>query len=191
MVFVVFDAGTPRPFQPPPSRPAVASVDAATPARAVTPEAGVSRAVVAAYATEGKTPAQRKPARTVAQIMTSPVHTLLPDTTVAEAQTFCRAHGFRHLPVHTVSRTLAGIVSDRDLLAVPPDQADKWVLHVMTKRVLTATPDTELREVAKVMVTERVSALPIVDKQQTVVGIVTTADLLRCIVNDAPLDLWI
>ncbi|TPV95239.1 MAG: CBS domain-containing protein [Myxococcales bacterium FL481] len=143
----------------------------------------------AAYVAQ--TPPQRRPARTVEQIMSSPVHSLRPDATVAAAQQFCRDHGFRHFPVHTVSGGLAGIVSDRDLLAVPPDEADKWVLHVMTERVLTATVDTPLREVAKVMVSERVSALPVVDAEHLVVGMVTTADLLRCIVNEAPLDLWV
>ncbi len=37
---------------------------------------------------------------------------------------------------------------------------------------------------------ERVGALPIVDDDRSVVGIVTTTDLLRAIVNEAPIDLW-
>ena len=200
MGFIVFDGGNFRPYEsrPVPPRPAVGSiaqVGASKPIKdqaIVDHETGKSHAAVRAYTGQATVSTQRQRARTVAQIMSSPVEILLPDTPVQRAQALCQQRGFRHFPVQTVSGTLTGIVSDRDLLAVPSTQGDTWILRVMTKRVLTASPDTELREAARVMTQERVNALPILDdSSQKVIGIVTTSDLLRCIVNEAPLDLWI
>jgi len=124
-----------------------------------------------------------------AQIMVQPVVSAHPDMSVSEVQQVFRQHRFRHLPVLTISGSLAGMVSDRDILPVAPGQEAGWVLHVMSKKVLTASPDTPLRDVARVMAAERISALPVLDGQG-LVGIVTTSDLLRCIVHEGPVELW-
>jgi acetoin utilization protein AcuB len=60
----------------------------------------------------------------------------------------------------------------------------------MTTHVLTATPTTEIHELARVMLAERISALPIIDGNHTPVGIVTITDILRCVMLRAPLELW-
>ena len=60
----------------------------------------------------------------------------------------------------------------------------------MSREVLTATPDTPIRDLARMMVHAKVGAIPIVDEHRVVVGIVTTTDVLGCVVNEAPLDLW-
>ena len=50
---------------------------------------------------------------------------------------------------------------------------------VMTTAVVTAHPDTPVRELAKLMVDHRVSGLPIADEAGRLVGIVTDGDLYR------------
>jgi len=50
---------------------------------------------------------------------------------------------------------------------------------VMTTAVLTAPPDTEVREIARTLLERRVSALPIVDEQGTLRGIVSEGDLIN------------
>src|SRR5208282_1483770 len=57
---------------------------------------------------------------------------------------------------------------------------------VMTRNVATVRPDTTLRQVARVLVSRRISGVPVTDAAGGVVGMVTEADLLR---PDATMDL--
>jgi CBS domain-containing protein len=50
---------------------------------------------------------------------------------------------------------------------------------IMTTAVVTAHPDTSVRELAKLMVDHRVSGLPVVDEANRLVGMVTDGDLYR------------
>lgn len=59
------------------------------------------------------------------------------------------------------------------------------VVDLMTARVVTAMPGTELKHAAELMVKHRVSGLPIVDSIGTLVGMITEADFLRMEVEGA------
>ena len=61
---------------------------------------------------------------------------------------------------------------------------------IMRGDVLTATPETSLRDLLRVMVHAELSALPITDAQRRLVGIITTSDILRTIEELDDLDLW-
>jgi CBS domain-containing protein len=50
---------------------------------------------------------------------------------------------------------------------------------IMTKPVITVTPETKIAEAARLMLQHRISGLPVVDDSGRVVGIVTEGDLLR------------
>ena len=50
---------------------------------------------------------------------------------------------------------------------------------IMTKPVITVTPETKIAEAARLMLQHRISGLPVVDDRGRVVGIVTEGDLLR------------
>lgn len=50
---------------------------------------------------------------------------------------------------------------------------------VMTQTVISVSPDTELREIARLLLEHRISALPVVDEEHKVLGIVSEGDLLR------------
>jgi acetoin utilization protein AcuB len=91
------------------------------------------------------------------------------------------------------------MISDHDLLPFahelesvksPGSSAGQKLAPVMSTRVLTATPTTEIREIAGVMLDEHVSAVPIVDSARHPLGILTTSDILRAIVRRSPLELW-
>ena len=86
---------------------------------------------------------------------------------------------------------VVGIVSDRDLLVLPETDDDRLVGEVMTKNLIAATLDTEIRDIAQVMVCSHVHCLLILSGDETLEGIITSADVLKCIVNRAPLDLWV
>src|SRR5215472_2878388 len=66
-------------------------------------------------------------------------------------------------------------------LALPTRRKERRMraTDVMTSQVVTATPQTTIQDVAKLMINNRVSGLPIVDGDRKLVGIVTEGDLLR------------
>ncbi len=143
----------------------------------------------------GEDPSHRARVRSAAQLMTSPVIALGPEAPLADAARLLNEHGFHHLPVVDDAQRIVGILSDRDLLrggqAAAARHGRGRVGDLMSTELLTATPDTSLREVARVMTEERIGALPLVDEEQHLLGILTTTDILRGLLRGAPLELWI
>ena len=153
---------------------------------------------IASYHHGEQTRAVRQPAVTAAQIMTAPVVTLAPDATLDEAWQLFRTRRFRHVPIAAANGTVAGILSDRDLMrealaraAGPPATWAASVREVMATDVLTARPEATIRQVARVLFDERIGAMPIVDASGVLAGILTRSDILRAVLGSAPLELWI
>ncbi len=139
-----------------------------------------------------------KPALLAQDLMTSPISWLPSDSTLLEAWTVMKRQGIHHLPVTSVDGTLVGTISSHDLLPYahelesvnqPGPAAEHKLPHMMSSRVLSATPTTEIREIARIMLEEQVSGIPILDSSRHPIGILTTSDILRAIVHRSPLDL--
>lgn len=52
-------------------------------------------------------------------------------------------------------------------------------IDVMTTNVVTVSPDTDVRTIAELLLARRISAVPVVDHEDRVVGIVSEGDLMR------------
>ncbi|MBT5829162.1 MAG: CBS domain-containing protein [Candidatus Latescibacteria bacterium] len=153
---------------------------------------------ISAYKEQVKHPSKPKLAVRAEQIMSASVVSIDPDTSLNDVRKLVRSRRFRHVPVVTSEGFILGVVSDRDLFALPNDGDDtsetielRLVADIMSKSVLTATPDTNIREIARVLFEERIGCMPIVDEEGLVVGIITRSDILRALIKHAPLDLWI
>lgn len=140
-----------------------------------------------------------KPAVLARDLMSAPVLALPSDSTLLDAWASMSHKGFHHIPVTSMHGTLVGMVSYRDLLHHVPElitasdkrQASKRRLaEIMTSRVISATPTTEIREIARVMLDEGIHAVPILDHNRRLVGILATRDLLLGIAHHGPLELW-
>jgi acetoin utilization protein AcuB len=140
-----------------------------------------------------------KPALLAQDLMTSPAIWLPSESTLLEAWTTMQHKGIHHLPVMSVQGVLVGMVSNHELLPYahdlesvdsPGPSAGHTLTRVMNSQVLSATPTTEVREIAHVMLDEQVNAIPILDSSRHLVGILTTSDILRAIVHRSPLELW-
>lgn len=135
---------------------------------------------------------ERKPAIVAAQIMSSPVVTLQAGASLEEAKQLFASRRFRHVPVRSKEGKLVGVLSDRDFLTSRYRlQSGEEVREIMTTNILTARPEARIREVAGVMIRERIGSMPIVGDQGVLEGIITRSDILRTIVNTAPLELWV
>ncbi len=153
------------------------------------------------YQQSGKQPQQPERMIYAYELMTSPVAMISPKDSLNHVWTLMCQHRFRHLPVSEDGVHLKGILSDRDLLQHAPDITgkvttrsqpveQKTVSQIMTRMVLAAYPDIEIREVTRTMCTERIGYLPLLSSNGAVVGILTRSDILRVVMNNATLDLW-
>ncbi|MBF0225550.1 MAG: CBS domain-containing protein [Desulfobacterales bacterium] len=143
--------------------------------------------------TEAQLPNGKTPPLLAKNIMSRPVSYLFPDTTIEQAWTLIKDNRFRHVPVISRGKKkLVGIISDRDLLKlVPKAENIEYISQMMKTKVLTATPDTEIKQIAKVLFEERIGSMPIVEENGDLVGLITRSDILRAIVNRIPEDLWV
>jgi acetoin utilization protein AcuB len=120
--------------------------------------------------------------------MTPAPHTIGRDQPLALAQERMRSLGVRHLPVLDGGR-LVGVISQRDALLVETlrdvDPTKVPVEDAMSTDVRTVPPETPLRDVARDMA-EHKYGCALVAEGTHVVGIFTTVDALRALVDLAP-----
>ena len=130
----------------------------------------------------------------LSEIMNRTLITVDTHTSLRRAQRMLDQHNIRHLLVMDGKR-LVGIVTDRDLRKAAPSSKSPLttsereefmdelkVVEVMSRKLITASSTTTVREAAKAMVREKIGCLPVVDGH-TLVGIVTETDLLGILVR--------
>lgn len=118
----------------------------------------------------------------VIDVMQREVRVAKPDDTVQQVAQLMRAEDTEVLPVSEGDR-LVGMVSDRDvalrLVAEGRDPGRTKVREVMTPDVQYVFEDEDLGEVAETMSERQVRRLPVLDRQQHFVGVVSLSDLAR------------
>ncbi|MCC5608686.1 CBS domain-containing protein [Nostoc sp. CHAB 5834] len=116
---------------------------------------------------------------TARDLMSSPVRTILPETTIAEAQRILLRYGHSGLSVVDIQGQLVGIISRRDLdIALHHGFSHAPVKGYMTTNLKTIAPDTTLPQIESLMVTYDIGRLPVLENEQ-LVGLVTRTDVLR------------
>lgn len=125
----------------------------------------------------------------VRDIMVKEVATLDVNDELSLANDIMRLGRIRHLPVVDGAR-LVGIISERDLFRSSLAQALGYetkatreimktlrIKDVMVTKVITVSPDTELKTAVKMMVDHKIGCLPVVEGDR-LVGLVTETDIL-------------
>ncbi|AFZ60131.1 CBS domain-containing protein [Anabaena cylindrica FACHB-243] len=116
---------------------------------------------------------------TARDLMSSPVRTIRPETTIAEAQRILLRYGHSGLSVVNPHGQLVGIISRRDLdIALHHGFSHAPVKGYMTTNLKTITPNTTLPQIESLMVTYDIGRLPVLENEN-LVGIVTRTDVLR------------
>ncbi|MCP9881502.1 magnesium transporter [Cyanobium sp. Alchichica 3B3-8F6] len=85
------------------------------------------------------------------------------------------------------SRHLSGMLSLRDLVVADPEAR---IGDVMTREVVSVGTDTDQEEVARAIQRYDFLAIPVVDREQRLVGIVTVDDVIDVIEQEATRDLY-
>jgi len=140
---------------------------------------------------------QREPIYHTYQLMSSPVMTIHPEVNIVEARQKFHDNGHQQMPVVNSKQKLIGILSTKDLLKYMIIDGDKVsylkskkVMDIMSNKVITTDPVSEIRRVAKVMHLYQIHSLPVVDKLDKLIGIITRSDILESMAKEPPLTLW-
>ena len=141
-------------------------------------------------------------------VMTTPVISVEPTTTIDDAATLMLSHKISGLPVVDTEGRLIGIVSEGDFLRrselATGKKRSRWleflqspgqsaadyveanarrVGDVMTHDVETASPETALDDIVGIMTKRRVKRVPVVDNAGRLLGIVSRSDLMKALVK--------
>ncbi|MDH3730855.1 MAG: CBS domain-containing protein [Acidimicrobiia bacterium] len=133
----------------------------------------------------------------VIDLMTTDVVTIRPEQTIKEAARLMVANRVSGLPVVDDNAALIGIVTEADFLERELDKEAPsggllgavfgaelshseavTVGEVMSTNVVTVAPDATLAEAARVLATNGVKRLPIVDAEGLVIGVISRADIV-------------
>ena len=128
------------------------------------------------------------------EIMQTRVSTVSQDDPLSRVLEIMLNHSMLHIPVIQKGGKLEGMITYYNLLEATTRQnmpLDTKAIRIMNSRVLTATGNTTLHELSRVMVMEKVDAVPILDNAQKLVGLVTTTEMMECIVHHSKLNVWI
>ena len=127
-----------------------------------------------------------------ADLMTENPRTIRATDLVSDALDALQSLEIRHLPVVDEENNLVGMLSDRDLgslmrtftegadaerMVVPLSR--RRVVDVMSADVVSVDADAEMSDVIEVMLEQRIGAVPVVDGEGNVAGIISYVDILR------------
>jgi acetoin utilization protein AcuB len=137
------------------------------------------------------------PRISAAELMTENPRTVRVDDSIGEAVEVLQTVDFRHLPVVDEQGELVGMLSDRDLraLEVPFAQdaetvgtvlkkATIRVATMMSSNVVTAGPEADVTDLMELMLENKIGAVPVVDGEGELLGIVSYADVFRALLEE-------
>ena len=136
----------------------------------------------------------RYPENSAGSIMTTEYVSLRPEMTVEEAILRIRRQGVDKETIYTCyvtakDRTLMGLVTVKDLLLAEDD--DTPIQELMITNLISVTTQTDQEEVARMFSKYNFLALPVVDGENRMVGIVTFDDAMDVMEDEATEDMEI
>jgi acetoin utilization protein AcuB len=134
----------------------------------------------------------------VSKSMTRNVITVTPEDSILSCQEKMAQHKIRHLPVVDGHNKLVSMISDRDIRSALPDTVLKIldcsekdekairrlkVADVMKPNPICITSHDTIQDALLIIWREKIGAVPVVDEENTLRGILSTRDLLRAFIS--------
>lgn len=114
-------------------------------------------------------------------VITKPI-TVTRDMTLRQVKRIMDEHGFSGFPVVDADNKLEGIITGRDMRLFEGQKLGKMtVADVMTprERLITGTPGTTQEEARKILYSNRIEKLPLVDENGCLAGLITETDIQK------------
>lgn len=118
----------------------------------------------------------------VSELMSSDVLTLRENASVGRAHAEMRLGRIRHFPVVNHAGDLVGVVSNLDVaraLAIAGHGRAVPVKRIMSSPTHTVSGDVPAHEAARILRTRKIGALPVVNDDGALIGIITATDFLK------------
>jgi len=124
-------------------------------------------------------------------LMSTHVKTITSSETINDALQMLGEFQFHHIPI-IEDKKLHGIISDRLILKslANAHQMNTPLKNIMIKKVLTAKPESSIPDIARAMLAEKISCLPIIDDEIRLKGIITTSDILNFLTLSFPFEVY-
>jgi acetoin utilization protein AcuB len=127
--------------------------------------------------------------------MSRNVITIGVDNSMQDATGILKQHRIRMLPVVKKGK-LVGIITDRDLKRASASDATTLEIHellyllmkikvkdIMTKNPIAVPLEWTVEETAELLLNNKISGAPVVDENNSVVGVITQTDLFRVLIS--------
>jgi len=116
------------------------------------------------------------------------VETISASASIHDLVNSLNTHHIGALVVSSDGKRIDGIVSERDVVRAMPGKLDQLVgMHVrdiMTVDVHTCTPDSTIAELMKMMTEHRIRHIPVIDKDGSLISIVSIGDVVKNYVSE-------
>lgn len=108
------------------------------------------------------------------ELMTPNVVSVEQDSTIEDTARLLARHHISGLPVVNSIGALVGLVTEHDLIA----KQGRTVGDIMSRSVISVSPDTEIEQVAHLLTDQRIRRVPVIDGEK-LVGILSRSDFIR------------
>jgi acetoin utilization protein AcuB len=127
--------------------------------------------------------------------MNEPAITIDKLSSMQDAMNLMKAHRITLLPVMDKNR-LVGVLTDRDLKKASASDATTLEVHellyllssikvkdIMSPNPISVPPDFTIEETAELLLANKISGVPVVDNEGSVIGVITHTDLFKVIIS--------
>lgn len=107
-------------------------------------------------------------------IMSDCIYRLNESDLVEKAIQMFNEHKIHHLPVF-LDKQLTGMLSSRDLIGA---ERKEPISNIMSEPLIYTKEDNSLNDIVTTMIEKRINALPVLNDQNELVGIISSTDIL-------------
>jgi len=134
----------------------------------------------------------------VNQLMNTHVITIEDTTTIKECYDLMQEYSIQQLPIIADNKLhLKGIVTIHDIIRYifndiqyAEHNANNKICDISTKKVITTDPISDIRRVAKVMIDFKINAIPVVNSDDVILGVVSRYDMINALASIPHLQVW-
>ena len=133
----------------------------------------------------------------VKDIMTKDCIYIDSKSTIQDAYDILKEHKIGQIPIVSFGKKIMGIIDKKMILNLLMDDLEnsknileKKLEDLYLEQLITADPQTDIRKVAKVMIDFKLHAVPIVEENDILIGIVSKTDIIKAVSNIPQFQLW-
>lgn len=138
-----------------------------------------------------------EPVYQVKDIMSKEVITIDVNARLEEAYALLKEEGIGQIPITSYGKKIVGLLTQKFILKLIMEDLEnhesvlnKKVEDLFLPDMITTDPISDIRRVAKVMVDFKLEAIPVVDEEDILLGIISKTDLIKAISQLPKLQLW-